>query len=343
MSSQYGIVHKRRAFFGSLIDRIKSIPDIQAVGVVNALPLSNSESLATVLVEGYPNTKHQLLEECGITQGYLSAMQTPLIEGRDFSDEDEAEHRPVAIVSQAFAQKYFANENPIGRRISNGEDKSDPWVTVVGVAKDVRYRSLEVAPAPQVYRSFWQVEWNESSIVEAFVAVRSYLPREAVVAAIRASVKEIDPSLAVADVHTMSELVSLSTARRRFQTTLLTVFSAAAMLLAMVGVYGLLAYSVRQRTGEIGIRMALGSSKLQVMQLILREGLTLLGIGLVIGLGVTFISTRLLTGFLYGVPALDAVTFALVPMLLLGATIAASLLPSFRAATTDPINALRHE
>jgi predicted permease len=343
MSSQYGNAHKRRALFGSLIDRLKSIPSVQAVGVVNALPLSGSESLSTLSVEGYPNTKRQLVEERGITEGYFSAMKTPLIQGRDISDDDAAEHLLVAVVNQAFAKKYFANENPIGRRIRAGEGESDPWITVVGVAKDVRYMSLEAAPGPQVYRSFWQVEWNESSTVGAYVAVRSSLPRDAVVAEIRAAVKGIDPSLAVADVHTMSELVSSVTARRRFQTTLLTVFSVAAMLLAMVGVYGLLAYSVRQRTGEIGIRVALGSSKGRVMQLILREGLTLLGIGLVIGLAVTFISTRLLTGFLYGVPALDPVTFALVLMLLLAATIVASLIPSFRAAAIDPINALRHE
>ena len=258
-------------------------------------------------------------------------MQTPLMEGRDISDEDVAEHRLVAVVNQAFVKKYLANEDPIGRRIRTGEDDSEPWITVVGVVKDVRYMSLEAAPVPQVYRSFWQVEWNESMTVGAYVAVRSSLPRDALVAEIRAAVKGIDPTLAVADVHAMSELVSSVTARRRFQTTLLTVFSLVAMMLAMVGLYGLMAYSVRQRTGEIGIRVALGSSKGRVMQLILSEGLRLLAIGLVIGLAVTLLSTRLLTGFLYGVPALDPVTFLSVPILLLAATIAACLIPSFRA------------
>jgi putative ABC transport system permease protein len=270
-------------------------------------------------------------------------MQTPLLQGRDLSDEDVSGHRLVAVVNQAFVKKYLENEDAIGRRIRTGEGDSGPWVTVIGVAKDVRYMSLEAAPVPQVYRSFWQVEWNESSIVGAYVAVRSTLPQTAVAAEIRAAVKRIDPSLAVADVHTMSELVSLTTARRRFQTTLLTVFSVAAMLLAMLGVYGLLAYSVRQRTGEVGIRLALGSSKRRVMQLILREGLALLGIGLVIGLAAALVCMRLLTDFLYGVPALDPATFALVPMLLLAATIAACLIPSFRAAAIDPMNALRHE
>ena len=166
---------------------------------------------------------------------------------------------------------------------------------------------------------------------------------DAVVSEIRAAVKGIDPSLAVADVHTMSELVSQVTARRRFQTSLLTVFSGVAMLLAMVGVYGLLSYSVRQRTGEIGIRVALGSSKNQVMRLILLQGLTLLGVGLVIGLAGALACTRLLAGFLYGVPALDPATFAVVPMLLLVSTIAACLIPSVRAAAVDPMNSLRRE
>jgi ABC-type antimicrobial peptide transport system permease subunit len=246
-------------------------------------------------------------------------------------------------VNEAFAKKYFANEDAIGRRIRTGHDESDPWVTVVGVAKDVRYVGLETAPVPQVYRSFWQVEWNESNIVGAYVAVHSSLPRDAVVAEIRAAVKGIDPSLAVADVHTMSELASQATARRRFQTTLLTVFSGTAMLLAMVGVYGQLAYSVRQRTGEIGIRVALGSSKSAVVRLVLREGLTLLGVGLVIGMAAALVCTRLLAGFLYGLPAFDPATFAVIPMLLLVSTIAACLIPSLRAAAVDPINALRHE
>ena len=316
---------------------------MQAVGVVNELPLSNEETLASLFVEGYPNTKQQLVEERGITQDYLSAMQTTLVQGRDISDEDVAGNRLVAVVNEALVKKYFTNGDALRRRIRTGEGESGPWVTVVGVAKDVRYMSLEAAPVPQVYRSFWQVEWNESNIVGAYVAVRSSLPRDAVVAEIRAAVKGIDPSLAVADVHTMSELVSSVTARRRFQTTLLTVFSITAMLLAMVGVYGLLAYSVRQRTGEIGIRLVLGSSKNGIVRLILREGLALLGIGLVIGLAAALVCTRLLTGFLYGVPALDPGTFALVPMLLLAATIAACLIPSFRAAAIDPINALRQE
>lgn len=343
MSSQYGNAHQRRAIFGDLIERLQSAPGVQAVGVVNELPLSDSESLATLFVQGYPNEKQQLVEERGITQGYLSAMQTPLLEGRDFTDDDVSGHRRVAIVNEAFAKKYFANRDAIGRRIRGGADASSPWITVIGVAKDVRYMGLETAAVPLEYQSFWQIEWRESSIVGAYVAVRSSLPPNAVVAQIRAAVKSIDPTLAIADVHTMHELVSQDTARRRFQTTLLTVFSGAAMLLAMVGLYGLLAYSVRQRTAEIGIRIALGSSKAGVVRLVLREGLMLLGTGLAIGIAVALLCMRLFTRFLYDVPAVDPLTYVLVPVLLFVATLAACLVPAYRAAAIDPMNALRHE
>jgi predicted permease len=341
MGPLYGNEHKRRAIFGSLIERLKSVPGVQAVGVVDEAPFSNSEELSSLFVEGYPNTKQQLVEERDITQGYLSAMQTSLLEGRDFSEEDISGRRRVAIVNEAFAKKYFANEDPIGRRIH--VDASDPWVTVIGVVKDVRYMSLDAAAIPMVFRSFWQIEWGDSSIVGAYVAVRSSLSQDVVVAQIQTAMKAIDPALAIADVHTMGELVSLDTARRRFQTTLLTIFSAAAMLLAMIGMYGLLAYSVQMRKGEIGIRMALGSSKAGVMRLILREGLTLLAIGLAIGVAAALLCTRLLTSFLYGVSTIDPITYVLVPLLLLTTTLVACLIPSFKAAAVDPMTALRHE
>jgi ABC-type antimicrobial peptide transport system permease subunit len=165
----------------------------------------------------------------------------------------------------------------------------------------------------------------------AYIAVHSSLSSGAVVSEIRAAIRSLDPELAISDIHTMSDSVTEATASRRFQTILLVLFSAIALYLALVGVYGLLAYSVRQRTGEIGLRMALGSSKSGVVRLVLRQGLGLLGIGLVLGLAGAFVFTRLLAGFLYDVPVLDPFTFALVPMLLFAATLAACLVPGYRA------------
>lgn len=333
-SQQYDTAQKRRTFFAELLDRIRPIHGVQAAGLVDSLPLSNSESLT--FFEGFPNQKDQLVEARRVTPDYLAAMQIPLVKGQGFTDEDGPGHPSVAIVNEAFAKKYLGNSDPTGHHLRFSH--TAPWTTIVGVMGDVRNMSLEAAAPPQIYFPFWQEPANN-----AYLAVRSSLPQDAVVSEIRAALRGIDPNLAIADVHAMSDLETRATARRRFQTTLLTLFSALAMFLAVVGVYGLLAYSVKRRTGEIGIRMALGSSRILVARLVLRQGLGLLGLGLLIGLAGAFALTRLLAGFLYDVPALDPLTFALVPILLFIATLAACLIPACRAAAVDPMEALRHE
>ena len=335
-SRQYDTAQKRRVFFAELLDRIRPIHGVQAAGLVDFLPLSNSEGLTRFEPEGYPNQKDQLVEARRVTPDYLAAMQIPLVKGQGFTDQDGPGHPSVAIVNQAFAKIYLGNSDPTGHHLRLSH--TDPWITIVGVMGDVRNMSLEAAAPPQIYFPFWQEPANS-----AYLAVRSSLPHDAVVSEIRAALRSIDPSLAIADVHSMSGLEARATARRRFQTTLLTLFSGIAMFLAVVGVYGLLAYSVRQRTGEIGVRMALGSSRVRVVRLVVREGLGLLGLGLLVGMAGALALTRLLAGFLYDVPALDPLTFALVPILLFVATLVACLIPARRAAAVDPMDALRHE
>jgi predicted permease len=330
---------KPLAFFRELTERMKNIPGVEAAGAIHTLPLSNTESLARFEVEGYQNDKNQLVEARGITGGYLSTMQIALKEGRNFTESEGMERSSLVLVNEAFARKYFDGASAIGRHIHIPLESGNSWATVVGVVDNVRNMDMEAAAVPQIYIP---LSWY-SDLTEGYLVVRSMLPKDAVVADIRSVMKEIDSNLAIGNIHTMGDLVSQATARRRFQTTLLTVFSGIAMLLAVVGVYGLLAYSVRQRTGEIGLRMALGSSKAGVIRLVLREGLSLLGIGLLLGLAAAFAFTRLLTGFLYDVPPIDPFTFALVPILLFIATLVACFIPSWRAATVDPINALRHE
>ncbi len=336
LTPQYATAQSRRTFFQRLLDRIRAIQGVQAAGLVNYLPLSGSESLGFFEVKGYPNKTDQLVEGRAITPDYLSAMQIPLLNGRGLGDQDGPGHPAVAMVNQAFAKKYFEGRDATAHYFRGSP--TQPWIRIVGVVGDVRNMSLEAAAAPQIYTPFWQANQNSASL-----AVRSPLPQDAIVSEIRAAVRSLDPNMAIADVHSMGDLETRATARRRFQTTLLTVFSAIAMFLAVVGVYGLLAYSVRQRTGEIGIRMALGSSKARVVRLILQEGLGLLAVGLLLGLAAAMASTRLLAGFLYNVPAIDPITFALVPILLLVTTLAACLIPASRAAAVDPMNALRHE
>jgi predicted permease len=335
----YNTIEKRRAFYATLLQRITAQHGIDSVGLVNSLPLTDSEAYSTLWVEGYPNNDHQIVEARDITSGYLTAMQTPLVRGRNFTaDEDSPAKHPLVIVNQTFVNKFFPGKDPIGLRLRTGPNL--PWSTVIGVVRDIRSQSLETAAVPQIYIPF----------ISSFpppngtdVAVRSSLPKAAIVSSIRAAVRSIDPGLAITNIHVMEDFATRSTAPRRFQTTLLTLFSAIALFLAVVGVYGLLAYSVRQRTGEIGLRMALGSTRAGIVRLVLREGLSILLVGLVIGMAAALLFARLLRGFLYEVPALDPLTFALVPTLLVAAVFAACLIPSARAAATDPIIALRHE
>ena len=335
----YNTIEKRRAFYATLLERISTQHGIDSAGLVNYLPLTNSESFTTLWVDGYPNHDRQLVEARAITAGYLTAMQTPLLKGRNFTrDEDSPAQHPLVIVNQTFANKFFTGKDPIGQHLRTGTDL--PWSTVIGVVQDIRNQSLETAAVPQIYVSFLSSYPPPNG---ADVAVRSSSPQTAIVSSIRAAVRSIDPSLAISGIHVMNDFATRATAPRRFQTTLLTLFSAIALFLAVVGVYGLLAYSVRQRTGEIGLRMALGSTRTGIARLILREGLSLLITGLCLGMVVAVAFARSLRGFLYEIPALDPLTFALVPALLFIATLAACLIPSAHAATTDPMVALRHE
>lgn len=244
-------------------------------------------------------------------------------------------------MNESFAKRFFASGNAIGRHLRMSPRL--PWLTIVGVAADVRNMGLEATPPSLVYRSFWPRVREEASLSSAYITVRSSLPQAAVSSAIRAVVRSIDSSLAVADVHPMGELVLQATATRRFQTALLALFSGVAVLLAVIGIYGLLAYSVRQRSVEIGIRIALGSSKTRVAALILREGFGLLGLSLLIGLAAALALTRLLSGFLYNVPILDPISFVVAPVLLSAAALMACLVPIYKASAVNPASALRRE
>ena len=332
---------KRRQFVEEALSRFSRIPGVQAAGVVDALPLSRWEVLTPFEAEGYANEKGQTVELRKVTPAYFSAMQIPLVHGRGFTVADAPGRPQAVVVNEALARHYFGTVDVVGRRVRQMDQ--DKWLTVVGVVGDVRNMSREAAPPPQMYFSFWQGDVDTAPANGAEFTVRSMLPTDSVIGQMRTVMRGLDPNLALADVRTMSDLESEAAARRRFQATLLAVFSAMAMILATIGVYGLMAFSVRQRTGEIGLRMALGATRGGVVKLVLREGLTLLATGLVIGLVIAAGLSRLLSGFLYQVPAVDPVTYTLVPLLLFAATTTACLIPSTRAASVEPMSALRHE
>lgn len=323
-------------FYRSLMSKLEALPGVQAAGAVNELPLSNSESIGMIWVEGYPNKDFQQTEGRVVTPDYFAAMNIPLIAGRYFNESDTVERRS-AIINQTFAKTYFPNRNPIGGRITGDPKvKITDWSTVVGIVADVRHMSLEEDPQPQMYNA--GMDGGEASI-----AVRATIPPAAVVNEIRATLRGIDPNLALTDIRTMGDLVSMASARRRFQTSLLTAFAAIALILALVGLYGLMAFSVNRRTREVGIRMALGAERKDVLFLVLRNASVLVISGLAAGLICNWVVTRALRSFLFGVSAHDPLTVVVVSSLLVICGLMAAFVPARRAASIDPMQALRTE
>jgi predicted permease len=318
------------------MSKLEALPGVQAAGAVNDLPLSNSESIGMIWVDGYPNKDFQQTEGRVVTPDYFAAMNIPLIAGRYFDGSDTVGRRSV-IINQAFAKTYFPNRNPIGGRITGDPKvKITDWSTVVGVVADVRHMSLEEDPQPQMYNAGFDGG-------DAGIAVRATIPPPAVMNEIRTTLRAIDPNLALTDIRTMGDLVSLASARRRFQTSLLTAFAAIALLLALVGLYGLMAFSVNRRTREVGIRMALGAGQRDVLLLIIRNAAALVVAGLAAGLACTWLVTRVLRTFLFGVSEHDPFTVISVSLLLIVCGLIAAFVPARRAASIDPMQALRTE
>jgi predicted permease len=335
LDARYSQPQQRITFFRDLFARFQALPGVQSVGAINDLPLSNSEDLSMFLVDGYPNEKSQLAESRWITPQYFSAMNIPLVAGRSFSDEDNSSDAHTVIINQSFARKYFVNRNPIGGRV-NTDDHRILWSTVVGVIGDVRHSSLEEAPVPQIYNLNTRFQGG-------YIAVRSTLPPKSLAAEIRSTLHAIDPKLATGDIQTMGDLESAASAARRFQTSLLTVFAAIALFLALVGLYGLMAYSVSCRTREVGVRMALGARRTDVMLLVVKKAALLFALGLVSGLVASWFATRAIQAFLFGVGRHDPTTILSVCALLALSSLIAAIIPARRAASIDPMQALRTE
>jgi predicted permease len=324
---------QRVDYFRNLFAKLEAIPGVQSVGGIDYLPLSNSESLGMFQVDGYPNDKDQMAEGRWVTPQYFSTMRIPLVAGRTFTNAESGSQ--TVIINQAFAQKYFANRDPIGGHI-NTDDHHIQWSTVVGVIGDVRHSSLEEPAAPQIYHP-------ANDFGGGYIAVRSMLPPKALAAEIRSTLRAIDPNLAAGDIQTMGEMESVASAQRRFQTSLLTVFAGIALFLALVGLYGLMAYSVSRRTREVGIRMALGAQRTDVMLLVLEKAALLLALGLISGLVASWFVTRAIQAFLFGVGRHDPITILSVCALLAVSGLIAAIIPARRAASIDPMQALRTE
>jgi predicted permease len=339
LEERYSTQQERLTFIHRLLDRIAAVPGVRASGAINILPLSHAGSMSTLWVEGYPNNdKHSLVENDLVTPRYFSAMNVPHIAGRDFTDADRAGTPAVVVVNQSFERRYFPGQSAVGKRLRTPIEGNPPLATIVGVVGDVRGTSLEEAPAPQIYSSFWQGDYSSANF-----AIRSSLPSTLVVALIRDAVRAVDPTLAPANIQTMQQLITTNTSRRRFQTTLLALFASVALLLTVIGLYGVLSYSVRQRIPEIGVRIALGATRTRVISMVVYQGLRLVLIGLVLGLTASFVLVRFVSSALYGVRPYDPWTFLAAPALVLLAALLACCTPAWRAAHIEPVQALRSE
>jgi len=322
--------------------RIAALPAVQAAGFSTILPLAGTNSDSSFAIEGRPSNDNNPSpdeEKRQVSPDYFRALQIPLIKGRFFTDADKADAPPVIVVNQAFANKFWPNQDPLGKRIVMGGMSEHPnWITIVGVVGDVRHFSLDVDPKPEMYVPFPQDPYFTTIYV-----VRSNQDAGSLLPAIRREIRAIDSAVPLANVRTFEQVIADSVAPRRIAVVLLGVFAGVAVLLASVGIYGVMSFLVVQRTQEIGVRMALGAQRSDVLKLILGRSLNLISAGAAIGLVVTLMSTGALRALLYNVSEFDAPTFLLVTILLATVALTASYLPAIRATKADPMAALHAE
>ncbi len=338
------------ALYQELYERLESVPGVQAVAAATQMPFSGGTTSNTTTVETRVGLEETNVERANVSATYFRVMSIPLVSGRSFTPQDRYSDKPVAIVSQAMAQAHWPDGEAIGRRIREGSIEGDsPWVTVVGVAADVRHRGLDAEPQPKMYLPFRQgMIWQMSSDGQAVssnrtVVLKTSIDPSGVMAAARDVVRAIDPDLPIVELSTLDRLISRSVAGPRFRTILIGSLAALATVLAVVGIFGVLAYAVARRTNEIGIRMALGAARVDVVRGVLKRGLTLLTIGLAIGLVVSLAAVRALERFLFEISPTDPATLMAVALLLTSAALAASYIPARRATRVDPVEALRRE
>ena len=322
-----------------LIDGLSQRPELQAAGIGFPGPLRGYNASASFFIEGRPSTTRgdQPFAHLGaVSGGYFAAMGIPLISGRTFDEADRDGAPGVAIVSLGLARRYWPGENPLGKHL-RFEAEGD-WATVVGVVGDVRQLGLAQEPPPILYMSYQQFPLPFTN-----VTVRSSLSEAAVASVLRSQLSAIDPELPFGDIMTLQSVVDKSVDEPRFRALLIAIFAILALVLAAVGLYGLISYSAAQRTREIGIRVALGAQPRHVLAPVLREGAALALAGIALGLAAAAAVTRVLSAFLFGIGAADPLTFSLVALLLLTTALAATYIPSRRALKVDPLVALRAE
>jgi len=350
--SQYNTPQKQRAFFSGVLDHLSHTSGITAVGAGFPLPFSGGNNSASFQIEGRPaapGSPGPHGDNRVVTGGYFTALGIPILRGRIFTDADRLGSEPVAVIDENLAVQYWPNQDPIGQKIRNGgTNTKNLWATIVGVVGHIRFNRLageesssggtQSSAKGAYYFSLYQ----QSAPYGFFVAKTNGDPA-ALAGYIREAVRDVDANQPVHDLNTMDSLIANSLGPQRFATTLLAVFASLAILLAAIGLYGLMSYSVTQRTNEIGIRMALGAQRAEVLRMVLRQGATIAFAGVVAGVIVGLVLTRLMQSLLYGVSAADPLSFAGAAVLLVLVALIACYIPARKAMRVDPMVALRYE
>ena len=344
----YAKPEQRYEFFDRLVDRARQLPGVTSADAASFLPVSGGGSIIHFNIIGRPPKSPHDFIAAGyrtITPGYLATLRVPLLQGRWFTAADNEKAPPVVIINSSMAHMYFRNENPLGKRLQLGATLSAanevPMMEIVGVVGDVR-PGLGVDPQTEMYLPYRQAD-AVLPVFQLSIVLRTVGDPELETSALRVALAEIDPNQPLAKVRTMEENISANVAQPRFRTWLLGIFAGLALVLAAVGIYGVMSYSVTQRISEIGIRIALGARSGDVFRIVIGDGLRLALLGVALGTGGALVLTRTLRGFLYGISASDPATFIATALLLTFVALAACYFPARRATRVDPIVALRYE
>ena len=334
---------ERAAFFRQLLERVGSLPGVESAGLTTSLPLTSKGNALGITVEGRPEPPPDeipIIVTRVINPDYFRTMSIPLLQGRIFSEQDREDGAFVVIIDEAMARKLWPDEDPLGKRIKmGGYNSTSPWRSVVGVVKEVRQFELDAAPRPQMYVPFPQT----AVFPPQDLVLRTSGDPLSMVSAVRSAVWAIDKDQPVSTVRTMEDIMAASVAKQRFNMLLLGIFAVVALILAAVGIYGVMSYLVTQRTREIGLRMALGAQRSDVLKLVVGQGLKLVAIGVALGLFAAFALTRYMSSLLFGVSATDPVTFIIISVTPVAIALLASYIPARKATRIDPMRALHYE
>jgi putative ABC transport system permease protein len=340
---------KLTSFYQQSLERIRALPGVSAVGTINVLPFGEMLLRGDFIIEGQPEPppdNPNIALKPAVNADYFRSVNIPVLKGRALTERDTADAPGVVVISESAARRFFAGRDPVGQRISFDRDRNNHnapiWLEIVGVVGDVKQRDLRVETQPTIYMPYTQVR-IPFMLGYFYYTVRSTVEPRSLAAAVQREIQALDPELPIYKVNTLSELLSASLQEQRFNALLLGLFAALALALAAIGLYGVMSYTVAQRTHEIGIRMALGAERADVLRLVIGQGMKLVLGGVAIGLATALVLTRLLKTLLFGVSATDPATFSAIAVLLTMVALVACWIPARRATQVDPMIALRYE